>query len=479
MIFGRLFQTTIRSKGVSMKKLVVLSLVCLLFFCTLFAGCSSGNGLNPNKPVTLTLWHNYGGQMKTTMDELVDAFNTTVGKEQGIILSVTSISSSAVLEEKLTMAANGDPGAPALPDITTCYPKTALPLAEKQLLVDLSTLFSEDDLSAYVPRFLEEGTIGEKLYVFPIAKSTEVLFVNQTLFDRFSAATGVSIDSLSTFEGIAAASRQYYEWTDADTPDIPNDGKSFFTADSLFNLAQVGMEQMGETLISDGQLNCSSPAYRRIWDFFMQPAVTGGIAVYDGYSSDLSKTGDIICSTGSTAGILFYGNEITYADNTTEKAEYTILPYPVFEGGKKIAIQRGGGMCVTRSTPEKEYAASLFLKWFTSSEQNMTFVSSTGYLPVTVQAFSDIIEGGLASSSEENVSKLLSSAATMQQEYDFYIPPIFDGFNEMGDAYTADLQALAKKEREEYLALTTDLDEKTAYTEASSGDFEAFIAQRS
>ncbi|MCQ4771960.1 ABC transporter substrate-binding protein, partial [Intestinimonas massiliensis] len=62
--------------------------------------------------MTLTLWHNFGGQMQTTMDALVDEFTGTVGKENGVILSVTSISGSASVQEKLTMIAAGDPGAP-------------------------------------------------------------------------------------------------------------------------------------------------------------------------------------------------------------------------------------------------------------------------------------------------------------------------------------------------------------------------------
>jgi multiple sugar transport system substrate-binding protein len=60
---------------------------------------------------------------------------------------------------------------------------------------------------------------------FPIAKSTEVLFVNKTLFARFSEATGVTMDSLSTFEGIKEAAEIYYEWSG---------GKEFYTSDSWF-----------------------------------------------------------------------------------------------------------------------------------------------------------------------------------------------------------------------------------------------------
>lgn len=453
--------------------LAVLACACLLTGC----GANEG-GLDPKKPVTVTFWHNYGGQMQNTMNELVDEFNNTVGQEKGIILNVTSVSSLATLQEKLLMAASGDPGAPELPDIIICYPKTALLLRQKGLVLDLQTQFGQEELNAYLPRFIEEGRLYDGgFYVFPIAKSTEVLFVNQTLFDRFSSATGVSSDSLSTFKGIAEAAVKYYEWTDSLTPDEPNDGKAFYASDSWFNLAQVGMEQLGDHLIEDEHLDLYSENFKIIWDCMYDSAVNGGLAVFDGYSSDLSKTGDIVCSLGSTAGILFYGSSITYPDNTTEDVEYTVLPYPTFETGNKIAIQRGGGVSIIRSTPQKEYAASVFLKWFTAPEQNMKFISSTGYLPVTNQAFGDIMEQEMETVSNENIKKLLAAAITMHRNYDFYIPPTFDEFDALGKEYESGFKKLATHSREVYLNLIDDVGPDAAFSQATDGQMERFISK--
>ena len=458
--------------------LILCPILCLLLLslCPL-SGCTSLKAPYHSAPVTLTLWHNFGGQMQTTMDELVDDFNNTEGRKQGIILSVTSISGSASIQEKLAMIAADDPGAPDMPDIATCYPHTAIMLADNNLLASLDEQFTQKELSAYLPRFVEEGRLLDgKLYVFPIAKSTEVLFLNETLFNRFSGATGITIDSLSTFEGIAEASLRYYQWTDTQTPDIPNDGKSFYMADSLFNLAQVGMQQLGGNLIKNESLQLSSPRYRHIWECIYEPAVKGGYAIYDGYSSDLSKTGEIICSIGSTAGILFYGSEIIYPDNTTEQVKYTVLPFPLFKGGEKVAIQRGSGMIVASSTPEKEKAAAVFLKWFTAPEQNLKFVSSTGYLPVTHQAFNNIAEHENSLHKNENIKKLLEAAIKVHQEYDFFIPPVFDAYNSLSKKYEQEMKALAKSSREEYLALLEILPPNEAYERATEGDFEAFVS---
>lgn len=213
-----------------MKKHFIRLLAAALTLILTLTGCAGGGDtpLSPKSPVTLTMWHNFGGTMQETMDELIDEFNSTVGKEQGIVINVTAISSSAELQKTLNMIAAGDPGAPEMPHITTSYPKTAILFQQKGMLANLDDYFTQEELSEYISSFVEEGRFEDGLYVFPIAKSTETLYLNQTLFDRFAAATGVTMDILATFEGLADAAQKYYEWTDAQTPDVPNDGKAFF-----------------------------------------------------------------------------------------------------------------------------------------------------------------------------------------------------------------------------------------------------------
>ena len=374
--------------------------------------------------------------MKNTMDEMIDEFNETIGAKQGIIINVTSISGSSSLHEKLTMAANEDPGAPSLPDITTAYPKTALILAEQGLLADLNQQFTSKELSAYIPRFLEEGKLnGNALYVFPTAKSTEVLYVNMTIFNRFANDTGVTLKDLQSFEGVMNAAALYYEWTDKLTPDIKDDGKLFFMSDSLYNYSMIGCKQLGTNFIKDSSIDFQNPKLFNVWESYYKSAILGHAAIFDGYASDLAKTGDIVCYTGSTAGVLFFSPTVTYEDNTTEPAELALLPYPVFEGGEKIAIQRGSGMCVTKSTKEKERKAGIFLKWFTSPKNNLRFISSTGYLPVTEEAFGSIMLKEIQTTSDDNIKLLLNVVREMQLEYDFCISPLFEGVDDLQKRY--------------------------------------------
>ena len=51
------------------------------------------------------------------------------------------------------------------------------------------------------------------LKILPVVRSTENLFLNKTDWDRFAGDTGVRLDRLSTWEGVAETAKAYYEWS--------------------------------------------------------------------------------------------------------------------------------------------------------------------------------------------------------------------------------------------------------------------------
>lgn len=456
-------------RGADVKQKIAILLIFFLLNATL-SGCNMADGADINEPTMITLWHNFSGRMRSTISEQIDIFNHTTGIQENIFVTVTSNAGSAEIQNRLSMIAAGETDAPEMPDITICYPQTAVLLQEKELIAPLDNYFTQEELAAYVPSFIEEGRLSDgSLYVFPFAKSTEALFLNKTLFDTFAQENDITLDDLSTFEGIARAARVYYDWTDAQTPEIAGDGKAFFAADSLFNIAQIGMYQMGESLFEGESFRCDSEAFRRIWDFYYETAVKGGFAIYDGYPSDLFKTGEIVCATGSTAGVMFYGSQMI-TGNLAVPIELRILPFPVFENGKKAAIQRGNGMAVARSTPQKEKAAVTFLKWFTAHTQNKHLTERTGYLPVTYEALQAL------ESKTGCVENPFSQKDThFQKEYVFYIPPAFPRFNTCGKTFETQLQSRMREARKNYLTFLKDMTPEEAYVNASKNDYASFI----
>lgn len=366
-------------------------LICGLLICMLLVmGCSAKETslLDPDKPISITVWHYYNGHIKDKFDLLVQTFNETVGMEQGIVVDAQSQGDVEQLAQAVYESATQSIGALPMPDLFAAYPDNAYRVNEIVPLVSIDTYFSNDELGAFREEFLEEGRFlsNQERFIVPIAKSTENLYVNKTDWDAFASVYGYTEADLRTWEGLFAVAQTYYEAT----------GKGFFGLDANANFfLQAGM-QLGSELFDyqdGGNVTLVFPkdvAYR-IWQYYYVPYLRGYYVKTGRFSSDDARTGTVIAYTGSTAGAAYFPKNVTVSHNHIYDIEPLILPYPVFEGGLPYAVQQGAGMSIVKSEPSREYAASVFLKWFVAKEQNITFAVSTGYFPVMTEALNEVL----------------------------------------------------------------------------------------
>lgn len=323
--FRRIFPTK--------RSLALLSM--LLMLLTLLSGCSgSKDQLSASDPVTLTMWHVYGSQTESPLNELIDEFNRTEGKEKGVAVSAVSVSNSTDIDAALIASANGEPGSVALPDLFTSYPRVAEKIGFDRLL-DWKAYYNEEKLAEYVSDYLNEGMFDGKLLMLPIAKSTEALFVNKTLFDRFAAENGATIDDMRDFDWLFALCDAYYDWSE---------GQTLFQINDFYHYFLVNVASLGDTFIKEGRIDFDSEAFRRVWQPMARSGIYGGLCVQDGYASDRWKTAEVLSNIGSSAGILYLRDYVTYSDNSTEDIETAFLPYPCFGGTTPTVMQRGTGL---------------------------------------------------------------------------------------------------------------------------------------
>lgn len=367
-------------------------IMCIISALMMFMfGCGMNDDtmqqLDPKDPVNITIWHYYNGVQKMAFDRLVEEFNQTVGSEYGIYVQAHSQGSVRDLERSVLDSFHHKVGSKEIPDIFSSYADTVLEIEKMGMLVDLSDYLKPHEIQDYIDSFIEEGKIGtqEKLRIFPIAKSSEIFMMNMTAWIPFAEDTGRTLDDLATLEGVAETAKEYYEWTDRQTPDIPNDGKAFFGRDAMANLFIIGSMQLGIELFSvkDGkvEIQVDDEVMRRIWNTYYVPYISGYFSSYGRFRSDDLKIGEIIAYTGSTSSASYFPDKVE-SEGKTESIDYIILPAPLFRDGKPYAVQQGAGMVVTKSTPVRELASVIFLKWFTQEKNNITFCSASGYMPV-------------------------------------------------------------------------------------------------
>ena len=124
----------------------IMRKICLfpvMIAVIVFTGC--GQKKNED-PVTVTLWHVYGGQTESPLNDLIDEFNETIGKEKNIRVQVGSVTNTNTIHENVLASAFGDPGASKLPDMFVSYPKTVLAMPDDTELVDYYDYFTEEEL---------------------------------------------------------------------------------------------------------------------------------------------------------------------------------------------------------------------------------------------------------------------------------------------------------------------------------------------
>lgn len=353
----------------------------------LLCGCGDKSPLDPDNPVSLTVWHYYNGSQQAAFNDLVSEFNETVGKERGIYVQSHSQGSVSDLEVAVRDSLAGKVGAKDMPDIFSSYADTAYEMEQAGALANLSEYLTKDELDKYIASYINEGCIASdgSLRIFPVAKSTEIMMINGTDWAVFSEATGASLDSLATIEGVVETAKSYYEWTDAATPDIPGDGKAFYGRDAMANYFLIGMRQLGTEIfhVEGGEvvLNVPKESVRRLWDNYYVPIVKGYFGAYGAFRSDDVKTGDLLAYTGATTSAMYFPGKVEL-DNRSYEIDYIVMDAPIFEGGENYAVQQGAGMVVTKSDELHEYAAVEFLKWFTREENNLRFGAVSGYMPV-------------------------------------------------------------------------------------------------
>lgn len=454
-----------------MKKTYILPILLAGTFA--LAGCSRAEAPD-DRPVHITMWHYYNGAQKEQFDALVQEFNDTVGVDQKIIVETLSKGSVFELQDSVYESIEGKTGSEPLPTLCSAYADTAYDLYQNDKIADFRPFLTGEEYDSYVSAYAEEGKFGEdaSMMIFPIAKSTEVLTLNQTAWDSFAEETGAKLEDLSTWEGLAKTAKTYYEWTDAMT-ETPNDGQAFFGRDSFANYMLIGSHQLSHDIYAgeDGtmKLDLDEETLRRLWDNYYVPYISGYYLEEGTFRSDDVKTGRIIAYVGSTSGAAYTPEQVIFDDGQTQDITCKNLALPNFEGTSPCAVQQGAGVVMLRTEEKMQKAAVTFLKWLTQESQNIQFSAVSGYLPVKKDAndmetiascFSELGE-----TMNPKLEEMLSTAIPQVNEYQLHTVRPFLHANDARKVIDTTMPNLAKENREkvqELLAQGVSLEDAVA-----------------
>lgn len=195
------------------------------------------------------------------------------------------MTNSAAIGGQLQDAKAGKPGALDLPDLFSAHSSDAKALGI-ETLVDWNDWFTAEEMAAYVPGFVQDGIIEGRQVVFPVSKSTQLVFLNGSQYARFAADTGAQLSTLATWDGFFEMAGAYRQWSQ---------GKPFCALDYPLRLVELNaLEQGSGALYKDSWYDLTNETFRASWMEFARALVQGDILVSDLYSNTQVMTGDTL-----------------------------------------------------------------------------------------------------------------------------------------------------------------------------------------
>ncbi|HLZ30189.1 MAG TPA: extracellular solute-binding protein [Chloroflexota bacterium] len=330
--------------------------------------------------VEVTYWHNRPQTDQDLLQSMLDDFNKS--NPYGIVAHA-EIAGAAYPDVYNKVNAAIQAGQP--PEMSVAYQNQAAFYRAQGAVIDLTPFLkstkyglSADDLKDYFQAFLDSDQnpqfAGERLG-FPAQRSMDVLYYNADMLKQ---------------AGLDKAPRDWKAWEDAACKVSNGQTSGWAVQHDASTFAAVIFGHGGQLLADDGKSYVfNSPAgveslamMQRM--FKNKCAVEVPTSERNGEQNRFGA-GTAMFTLGSSSGLPFYQQAVAGGG----KFNWSIDMPP--DNGKPAINLYGASISVYKTTPEKELASWLVLKYLGEKAQTTRWATATGYLPVRQSAKQDVI----------------------------------------------------------------------------------------
>jgi multiple sugar transport system substrate-binding protein len=369
--------------------------------------------------VEVQAWHGWDGPTASLFEQMAAEFN--LSNAWGIKVKVAPQPNLTSLGATVGTVL----GQAAQPDLVVAMPEQIL--AWQAQLLDLAPYAADHEVGFHVadlpPAFGGQSSQGEVRYALPAARSGRYLFYNQSFARElgFTAAPGTPEE----FRTQACAANAFWK-QDAD---LSNDGFGGLALETSPNwqTPYAWLSAGGGSLYSGGDFTFNSAANLNALNFVADLRADDCAWLPDGETGyahlvarrALFLAGSLSELAGQTAAFTEAGSS----------DEWTVLPFP---GAQPTLVTYGPDYALFKSSPERELAAWLFLRWMLEPQNQVRWSRSTGLLPVTRPA-AELLKNDPALSPQWRTAMMLAMQATVtypqSAEWGLVEKVFGDGFN--------------------------------------------------
>lgn len=334
------------------------------------------------KKVTVTYWHNRPQKDQELLQAMLDEFNKT--NPYGITAKA-EIGGASYNDVYNKINAAIQAGAP--PEISVAYQNQAAFYRNQGAVIDLNPFIkskkyglSEADLKDYFQTFLASDANPQfkgEVLGFPTQRSMEVMYVNLDWLKKLGYDK-IPTDWKTWEEAACKASdpaNKKYGWA------FRHDASNF--ASQVFSRGGRILAEDGSAYVFNSQAGIDTLAM--IQRMFANKCAVE-IPTSERYGEqNRFAAGEVLFVFASSSGLPFYQDAVSKG----AKFNWDIAMLP--NTGKPAVNLYGASVSVFKTTPEKELAAWLVIKFLGAKEQTTRWAVATGYLPVRQSAKADVI----------------------------------------------------------------------------------------
>ena len=392
--------------------------------------------------------------------------------------------SIADLTNKIDLVLNGTTNDVEMANIVLAYRDMVVNTVKlhPDRLVELGSVVPEADLAQYNQAYLNEGYIDGKLYILPVAKSTELLLMNQTRLDEFlDANPQYREENMESWEGLERMAEGYFEWTDSMTPGTDGDGRPFIGVDNLANYFVAMNHAMGSDIYHYDESGTMVPdldkgIIERLFLNYYEPFTKGYYGAKGRYRSDDVKQSYLAGCIGSSSSVLYFPEEVADSQGNMVPVTTGVYQYPVMEGTHPDGNPARGPEWRCLTAVMKENRAALdFIHWLTI-DKGFELATSMSYMPVDNNGMTEEQEQQIDDARVlKGIETGLKQSNSYQMVYGFDFENSYDVRTGV-DACFSEALSQGRMEFEEYLARGMSMDEAAASMDYGS-KAEAFYEQ--
>ncbi len=307
-----------------------------------------------------------------------------------------------------------------------------------------------------VPKFAEEVKLSGISYAIPYMRSTEACYVNKTMVEKL----GYTLPDTLTWDFVWEVSEKAME-KDSDGSFKINGQKVMipFIYKSTDNMMIQMMRQKNAGFSDEeGNILLFNDTAKELLEEIAVHAGTGSFSTFkiSSYPGNFLNAGQCIFAIDSTAGATWMGPHATNHDISEDKLvdfDMVVTRIPQFDTANPVMISQGPSICVfNKEDPEEVLASWLFAQYMITSDIQIAYSSTEGYIPVTEKALND--PSYLDYLSKEGIDndlhyapKIKASKLLIDNIDRTFITPVFNGSASLRDAAGQLIESTTKSMR--------------------------------